>query len=129
MKKYFIIFGFVLTCLLSLTAKADLFDELAQAFRNKNISPIVQNLATVVELKFEANTNSYSHTQAEHVLREFITNNTIKNVTIMHRGKSKQGGQYVIYLLETAKGNYRTFVYSRDFNGKQLIVEMGFEKE
>jgi hypothetical protein len=116
-------------CMLTLVAKADIFDDVAGAIRSGNANVVSKYFASSIELKTVDKSNVYSKNQAELVLKEFFQNNAPRTFTIIHRGSSAKGARYAIGTLETAQGNFRVYLYITEAGGQLLIQELSFEKE
>ncbi|HYK55893.1 MAG TPA: DUF4783 domain-containing protein, partial [Flavisolibacter sp.] len=70
--------------------------------------------------------DSYSKTQAVIILKDFFTNNGVKGFDVIHKGDNG-GSQFCIGTLQTRSGNYRTTVFMKTKNGRQLVKEIRFQ--
>ena len=111
------------------TVLADEFDTIAASIRVGDAHGIAVHFDKNVDIKTEDKSITYSKNQAELVLREFFRRNVPRAFTIIHRGSSAKGAKYIIGNLETSQGNFRSFVYVKECNQKELIEEMSFEKQ
>lgn len=116
-------------CLVSLAVWADVFDNIAQAFRSGDAKGIARYFDNNIELRIADKGSVYSHNQAELVLKEFFSNNTPRSFNLVHRGSSAKGALYAIGTMETSKGNYRTYILVKEVRGNQYIEELQFEKQ
>lgn len=123
---WILIIGF---CLVSVAVLADVFDNIAQAFRAGDAKAIAKYFDNNIELRIADKGSVYSRNQAELVLKEFLNNNAPKAFNVVHRGSSAKGALYAIGTMETSKGNYRTYILVKEVGGKQYIEELQFEKQ
>ncbi len=109
------------------------------AFEQKsNIDSVISSLKTgnATELSKYSDENllltlpdksdSYSKSQAQQILRDFFGTNGVKGFELKHKGNSP-GGQYCIGNLKTKSGVYRTTVFMKSKDNKQLIKEIRFK--
>ena len=72
----------------------------------------------------------YTKTQAELLIREFFTKNTLMGFTKLFEGKSEKGNsKYVICKLITAKGQFRIYFVMKNNNGTFSIVQFRIEND
>jgi hypothetical protein len=72
--------------------------------------------------------NSYSKSQAELVLKDFFSANTVKNFEVIHKGENS-GSQYCIGTLVTKSGSYRTTIFMKQKGDKQVLQGITFESK
>ncbi|RYD79038.1 MAG: DUF4783 domain-containing protein [Sphingobacteriales bacterium] len=116
-------------CMLTIAAKADIFDDVAVAIRSGNASAVSKYFATSLELKTVDKSNVYSKNQAELVLKDFFSGHAPRSFTVIHRGSSAKGARYAIGSMETAQGSFRVYLYITEVGGQLFIQELSFEKE
>ena len=102
-------------------------DEVVTALKTGNAGKVASFFDNTVEISIDDKSNSYSKSQAEMVLKDFFTNNTVKDFTVIHKGEN-EGSQYCIGNLSTRTGNYRTTLYMKKKNDNQVLQEIRFEK-
>ena len=124
MKKILLALG-VVTVLTSFVLLSNA--EIINALKSGNSLEVAKYFDNTVEITFPGKTSSYNKKQAEVVLQEFFTNNTVKNFEVIHQSESA-GSQYFIGNLTTNTGVFRTTVYMKQRGDKQLIQELRFEK-
>lgn len=101
-------------------------DEVVAAMKNGDATQIARFFDNTVELTMPDKSNNYSKNQGEIVLKDFFTTNGVKTFTIIHKGENA-GSQYCIGTLVTKNGSFRTTVFMKQKNDKQLIQEIRFE--
>lgn len=123
----------ILTLLFVISAtlvKADVFDEVINAFKTQNTKEVIKYLNSSVELTILDNDGVYSKQQAEIILKSFFNQNPPKTVTMQHRGSSGQGSKYGIAVYETNIAKYRIYVFIKEgASNTNMIHEMRIEKE
>lgn len=111
------------------TAKAQSFDNIANAIKSGNASALAQSFESNVEITIKDAEASYSKNQAEMVLKNFFSSHQPKAFTIAHQGTSPEGSKYFIGNLTTASGNYRTYVYAKTVGNTLVIQKISFEEQ
>lgn len=121
------LFTFIVTTILltSFTTFSSI-DEVISGMKTGNIAAIVKFFDNTVELTMHDKTNSYSKVQAEMVLKDFFSNNTVKNFEVIHKGENA-GSQYCIGTLNTKGGSFRVTIFMKLKGDKQFLQEMKFE--
>jgi hypothetical protein len=129
--KSFLLRSFLLTVFsvsAFMQARADVFDELATAIRSGNASAVARYFNSSVELNIQNSEGVYSKSQAEMILKDFMSKHPVQKFNIVHRG-SAGGSLYAIANYTAGDGNYRCSIFVKEVNGQMLIHEIKFEKE
>jgi len=124
MKRFFTFFA--AAALLSSFTLLLSIDEVVTAMKNGDAAQIARFFDNTVEITMPDKSNNYSKSQAEMVLKDFFSTNSVKNFTIIHKGESS-GSQYCIGTLDTKNGAFRTTVFMKQKNDKQYVQEIRFE--
>jgi chemotaxis protein CheY-P-specific phosphatase CheC len=103
-------------------------EEVITAMKAGSATDIARFFDNTVEINTPDKSNSYSKSQAELVLRDFFSNNGVKNFTVNHKGENS-GSQFCIGTLLTKSGIYRTTVFMKLKGDKQLLQTITFEKQ
>ena len=103
-------------------------DEVINAMKAGNAAEVARFFDNTVEISMPDKNNSYSKSQAELVLKDFFTTNTVKGFEIMHKGENS-GSQYCIGTLVTRNGSYRTTIFMKQKGDKQLLQQIIFENK
>ena len=77
-----------------------------------NATEIARFFDNTVEINIADKSSSYSKSQAELVLKDFFSTNTVKAFTLDHKGENS-GSQYCIGTLVTKNATYRTTVFMK----------------
>lgn len=101
-------------------------DEVVNALQKGNASEISKYIDDNVEISLPGKSDTYSKAQAVMILKDFFSNNVVTGFQLKHKGENN-GNQYCIGTLMTQAGNYRTTVYMKTINGKQLVRELRFQ--
>jgi hypothetical protein len=70
--------------------------------------------------------DSYSRAQAVMVLKDFFATNGVKGFEVQFKSENT-GNQYCVGKLSTNSGNYRTTVFMKVKDGKQIVKEIRFQ--
>lgn len=101
-------------------------DEVVTALKTGNVAGISKFFDNTVDITMPSNSNSYSKSQAEMILRDFFSNNAVKSFEVLHKGENG-GSQYCIGTLVTRNGSFRTTVFMKLKSDKQFLQEIRFE--
>jgi len=112
--------------LLSSFAFFSSIDEVIASMKAGNATDIARFFDNTVEINTPDKSSSYSKSQAELVLKDFFSTNTVKTFTLDHKGENA-GSQYCIGTLVTKSAVYRTTVFMKLKGDKQLLQTITFE--
>lgn len=107
----------------------DIISSIPAALKTANASAIAKNFDKRVDITIEDNVDNYSSEQAEMILKNFLGKFSSRNFSIVHKGASPDGAQYIIGSLKTNSGNFRTYIYVKKSDNANYIQEIRFEKE
>lgn len=120
---------FTLTALVLVISSFTVFlsiDEVVSAMKNGDAAAVARHFDNTVEITMPDKSNNYSKSQAEMVLKDFFSTNGVKDFQVIHKGENA-GSQYCIGTLVTKNGSFRTTVFMKQKNDKQLLQEIRFE--
>ena len=106
--------------LLSSFAFFSSIDEVIGAIKAGNATEIARYFDNTVEINMPDKSGSYSKSQAELVLKDFFSTNTVKGFVLDHKGENS-GSQYCIGTLTTRSNIYRTTVFMKLKGDKQVF--------
>jgi hypothetical protein len=112
--------------LLSAFTDQNTIDEVIGALRSGNASQISNYFDENVELTLPDKSDNFSKAQAQLIVKDFLNNNKVKGFDLKHKGDSP-GGHFCIGTLQTDAGNFRTNVFMKTKNGKEVIKEIRFQ--
>ena len=101
-------------------------DEVIGALRTGNSSQLSGYFDENVELTLPDKSDSYSKAQAQLIIKDFFWNNGVKGFELKHKGDSPSG-HFCIGTLQTSAGNFRTNVFMKIKNGKEVVKEIRFQ--
>jgi hypothetical protein len=102
-------------------------DEVIGALRSGNASQLANYFDDNVGLTLPDKSDSYSKAQAQLIVKDFFNNNGVKGFELKHKGDGSGGSQYCVGTLQTNAGNYRTNVFMKIKNGKEVVKEIRFQ--
>jgi len=120
---------FTLTAITVLLSSFTLFlsiDEVVSAIKSGDAAAVAKHFDNTVEITMPDKSNNYSRSQAEMVLKDFFSTNGVKDFQVKHKGENA-GSQYCIGTMITKNGSFRTTVFMKQKNDKQLLQEIRFE--
>lgn len=103
-------------------------DEVITAMKTGNASEIARFFDNNVEINIPDKSNSYSKSQAELVLKDFFSSNSVKVFEVIHKGENA-GSQYCIGTLVTKNGSFRTTIFMKKKGDKQVLQGITFENK
>jgi len=96
------------------------------ALRSGNAAELSNYFDENVELTLPDKSDSYSKAQAVLILKDFFNNNGVRDFDVKHKG-DQSGGQFCIGTLKTKAGNFRTTVFMKIKNNKEVVKEIRFQ--
>ena len=123
--KHFLALAILMSFFSSFTVKTGI-DEVIAAMRSGNSGLVAKHFDNMVDISMPDKTNSYSKSQGESVLKDFFTNNPVKNFEIIHKGENA-GSQFCIGTLLTKNGSFRTTIFMKQKGDGQVLQELRFE--
>ena len=102
-------------------------DDITTAIRVGNAGELSRYLDSRVDLSLPEKSDTYSKIQAEMIIRDFFTNNGVQNFLVKRRGSSGGGSEFLVGVLKTRNGDYRTTLFVKQKGDKQLLQELRFQ--
>ena len=103
------------------------FTEIINAIKSGNSGEVAKYFDNTVEITLPEKSSSYSKSQAEIVLHDFFSVNSVKKFEVIHQSENS-GSQYCIGNLTTNNGVFRTTIYMKQKGNEQVIQELRFER-
>lgn len=103
-------------------------DDVINALKAGNAQEFAKYIDDNIEISLPDKADNYSRAQAVMVLRDFFSNNGVTGFEVQFKGENG-GSQFCVGRLTTKSGNYRTTVFIKTKNGKQLVKEIRFQPE
>jgi hypothetical protein len=126
MRKIIFLSTVVIAFLLSAFKPIAGLDDVINALKSGNAQELSKYIDDNIEISLPDKTENYSRAQAVMVLKDFFTNNGVTGFDVQFKGENG-GGQYCIGDLKTKSGVYRTTVFMKTKDNKQLIKELRFK--
>jgi hypothetical protein len=101
-------------------------DEVINALKSGSAQELSKYIDDNVAISLPDKSDSYSKAQAVMVLKDFFSNNSVTGFEVQFKGENGSG-QYCIGNLKTKSGVYRTTVFMKTKDGKQVIKEILFK--
>lgn len=114
------------TLILSAFTTQQNIDGVISALRTGNSAELSRYFDESVDITLPDKSDSYSKAQAQLIVRDFFSNNGVKGFELRHKGDSP-GGHYCSGTLQTSAGNFRTNVFMKNKNGKEVLKEIRFQ--
>lgn len=114
--------------LLSFTPHYYSIDEVVTAIRSGDANQLSKYFDERVDISLPGKNDNYSKSQGELILKDFFSNNDVKDFLIKHKGENN-GSEFCFGVLRTQSGNYRTKLYMKQKGNRQVLQEIGLQKE
>lgn len=101
-------------------------DDVITAINNGNATEMSRYVDDNVAIALPDKAGTYSKTQGMMILRDFFANNAVRAFEVRHKGDNS-GNQFCIGVLHTRSGDYRTTVFMKTKNGRQVMREIRFQ--
>jgi hypothetical protein len=101
-------------------------DDVIRALRTGNAQELAKYIDDNIEISLPDKSESYSRSQAVMVLKDFFSTNGVKGFEVQFKGENA-GNQYCVGKLLTNSGSYRTTVFMKSKDGRQLVKEIRFQ--
>jgi hypothetical protein len=101
-------------------------DEVVSALKAGNSAELSKYFDDNIELTLPDKSDTYSKAQAQLIVKDFFANNGVKGFELKHKGDSP-GGHFCIGTLQTNSGNFRTNVFLKTKNDKEVVREIRFQ--
>jgi hypothetical protein len=126
MRKIIFLSTIVIACLTVAFKPIAGLDDVINALKSGNVQELSRYIDDNVEISLPDKSDNYSRAQAVMVLKDFFNNSGVSGFDVQFKGENG-GGQYCIGNLKTKAGIYRTTVFMKSKEGKQLIKEIRFK--
>jgi hypothetical protein len=101
-------------------------DAVIGALGSGNATELSNYFEESVELTLPDQSDSYSKAQALLILKDFFSNNGVKSFDVKHKGDGG-GGKFCVGTLQTRSGNFRTTVFMKMKNNREIVKEIRFQ--
>ena len=101
-------------------------DEVITALKTGNAQEFAKYIDDNIEISLPDKSDNYSRAQAVMVLKDFFNNNGVSGFEVQFKGENG-GSQFCVGRLNTKSGNYRTTVFMKTKQGRQLVKEIRFQ--
>ncbi len=127
-KSALLIFTFV-TFFVSVRAQTQL-EDVVNAIKSNRVSDMTKYFDNIVPITINNVQSTYSRTQAELVLKDFLGKNTPIDITILNSGAPTPSSKFAIGDLSTNTGKYSIYIlFKLKDNTNYLLQEIRLNKE
>jgi len=101
-------------------------EDIVSALKTGNASQLSRYFDIRVDITLPDKSDNYSSTQAEMIIRDFFSYNNVRNFEIKYKGENN-GSKYCIGTLKTRNGDYRTKLFMKQKDSRQVLQEIAFQ--
>jgi hypothetical protein len=101
-------------------------DDVISALKSGDAQQLSKYIDDNIEISLPGKSDSYSKSQAVMVLKDFFSTNGVKGFEVQFKGENS-GNQYCVGKLLTNSGGFRTTVFMKSTDGRQVVKEIRFQ--
>ncbi|MFT3932857.1 MAG: DUF4783 domain-containing protein [Chitinophagaceae bacterium] len=101
-------------------------EDVVGALKTGNATQLSRYFDIRVDITLPDKSDNYSKAQAEMIIRDFFGSNNVNNFEIKYKGENN-GAKYCIGTLKTKNGDYRTKLFMKQKDNKQVLQELAFQ--
>ncbi|GAB3008433.1 hypothetical protein GCM10027051_05920 [Niabella terrae] len=105
---------------------AQSIDGVVGGLKSGSAEKVAANAGKNLTLNVQGKSSTYSKTQAQQIIKDFFSKNSVKGFELKHKGSSPSG-HYAIGTLSTGNGNYRVNIFMKNEGSKEVIKELRFQ--
>ncbi len=111
-------------------ATSDILNDIELSIKTNNAKKLAEYFDQTVDITVIKEDGAYSKTQAEQIVKNFLTKHKVKSFQFIHQGESGGDAKYSIGKLNTEDNeSYRVYIYLSKGKDGYLIQELRFEEE
>lgn len=126
---YFILVAFLVLFAFKSNAQNETVKKVKLVLEVGNANELSKFLNDKVDLNIDGEEGTYSHSQAEGVLKNYFKENPPNSFQINHEGASENGLIYAIGEYKSGVNSFRVWIRLKNVNDQYKIHEMSFVKE
>ncbi len=126
---YLLLVAWFVMITFSVSAQNETVEQVKLVLEIGNANELSKFLNDKVDLNIDGKEGTYSHSQAEGVLKNYFKENPPKSFQINHEGSSENGLIYAIGEYQTVETSFRVWIRLKKVNEQFKIHEMSFVKE
>lgn len=107
----------------------ELLENISAAMGTGSSKELIKFCGNNIEIKIDGKSSNYSIAQAEVVLKDFFSKNSVKNFSYIHQGSSPEGLKYTIGSLELEETSYRVVMVIKKAKTQFKIDQINFSRE
>jgi Domain of unknown function (DUF4783) len=129
-KLLFTVFIFLTICSRITFAQSDILEDISVAFNNSDQRLLSKYFNNKVEITLLDQSNVFSKSQAEMVMKDFFSKYTSTEFKILYKNNpSNDAARFAIGQLDTQNGRFRIYFIFKTIDNTVYLQEMRFEQE
>jgi len=101
-------------------------EDVVGALKTGNATQLSKYFDIRVDITLPDKSDNYSRAQAEMIIRDFFSYNNVRSFEIKNKGENN-GSKYCIGTLRTKNGDYRTRLFMKQKDSRQVLQEIAFQ--
>ncbi len=101
-------------------------EDIVGALKTGNATQLSRYFDIRVDITLPDKSDNYSRAQAEMIIRDFFSYNNVRSFEIKYKGENN-GSKYCIGTLKTKNGDYRTKLFMKQKDSRQVLQEIAFQ--
>jgi Na+-transporting NADH:ubiquinone oxidoreductase subunit NqrC len=110
-------------------SNTDILETIGLNIRTANTAEISKYFDNRIQLEILDKTGSYTKSEAQDILSEFLKKHPVRNFSIIHKGKSGKDAQFAIGKYETSNKSFRVYLFLKPTGQDLLLRELKFTEE
>lgn len=101
-------------------------EDIVGALKTGNATQLSRYFDIRVDITLPDKSDNYSRAQAEMIIRDFFSYNNVRSFEMKYKGENN-GAKYCIGTLKTKNADYRTKLFLKQRESKQVLQEIAFQ--
>lgn len=104
-------------------------DDISNSLNKGEIANVAKYFDKVVDVTINNDVSTYSRSQAEMVVKNFLLKNTTQSFSIRYRGPvARDNSIFLIGDLKTANGLFKVYIFLKQKERNYLLQQIKFEQ-
>lgn len=103
-------------------------DAVIRAMKAGNANEMAYYFDERIDMSLPGKTENYGSTQATMILKDFFKEHKVLDFEIKYRGENS-GSEFCFGILKTNQGQFRIKLYMKQLGARQVLQEIGFQKQ
>jgi len=128
---FYTVFSFLVALMQVQSQTKDSIDAIAGFLKESDSRNIANYFAPVIEMNLLSDENEYSKTQAELILRDFLSKNKPITVKILHKVNSNSNYRFAVFIVHSIERKFRLSISLKKSDDSYYInlIRIEYDKD